>query len=163
MSLGDSQLERYARQVIIPGVGADGQERLLASRVLVVGYARERAVATEYLAGSGVNVCMAADDSIDCILACRLDTVSDDELARLGTQDAALVWYNLAGRELAAGSVERFDGSRPARVRSVPPEARSPEETALGSLAACDAAASTIALLLGWQDEHESRRESLLG
>ena len=35
--LSDENLERYARQVIMPEVGEDGQERLLAARVLVVG------------------------------------------------------------------------------------------------------------------------------
>ena len=35
--LSDENLERYARQVIMPQVGEDGQERLLASRMLVVG------------------------------------------------------------------------------------------------------------------------------
>ena len=35
--LSDADLERYARQVIMPNVGEDGQERLLASQILVVG------------------------------------------------------------------------------------------------------------------------------
>ena len=35
--LSDTDLERYARQVIMPHVGEDGQERLLAAKVLVVG------------------------------------------------------------------------------------------------------------------------------
>ena len=37
MTLDDAALTRYARQVIIPGLGAAGQERLLAARVLVIG------------------------------------------------------------------------------------------------------------------------------
>ena len=163
MSLDDRQLERYARQIIIPGVGADGQARLLAGRVLVVGYGPERAVAAEYLTGSGVNICTSVGEPIDCIVACRLDAVTDDELTQLGTQDAALVWYILGGRELAAGSVVRFDGRRPTHALSTATKTRNPEESALGSLAACDAAASTIALLLGWQDEPESQRETLFG
>ena len=35
--LSDADLERYARQVIMPHIGEDGQERLLAAKVLVVG------------------------------------------------------------------------------------------------------------------------------
>jgi hypothetical protein len=163
MSLDDSQLERYARQVIIPGVGTRGQERLLASRVLVVGCAPERAIAAEYLAGSGVIVCTSTDEPIDCILACRLDAITDGKLARLGTRDAALVWYILSGRELVAGCVARFDGKRPTHAHSTQTGILNQEENALGSLAACDAAASTIALLLGWQDETETKRVSLLG
>ena len=35
--LNDDDLERYARQAIMPTIGEDGQERLLAARVLIVG------------------------------------------------------------------------------------------------------------------------------
>jgi len=35
--LNDADLERYARQVIMPHVGEDGQEKLLGAKVLVVG------------------------------------------------------------------------------------------------------------------------------
>ena len=35
--LNDDDLERYARQAIMPAIGEDGQEQLLAARVLVVG------------------------------------------------------------------------------------------------------------------------------
>ena len=35
--LNDDDLERYARQAIMPAIGEEGQEQLLAARVLVVG------------------------------------------------------------------------------------------------------------------------------
>ena len=35
--LSDADLERYARQVIMPDMGEAGQEALLAARVLIVG------------------------------------------------------------------------------------------------------------------------------
>ncbi|NBW04971.1 MAG: hypothetical protein EBR92_03460 [Alphaproteobacteria bacterium] len=35
--LNDDDLERYARQAIMPAIGEDGQERLLAARMLIVG------------------------------------------------------------------------------------------------------------------------------
>jgi molybdopterin/thiamine biosynthesis adenylyltransferase len=37
MDFTDAQLQRYARHIILPEVGGIGQERLLKSRVLVVG------------------------------------------------------------------------------------------------------------------------------
>ena len=51
----DDQLVRYARQMVLPGVGGTGQERLLGARVLVRagGGAAARAAAT-YLAAAGV-------------------------------------------------------------------------------------------------------------
>ena len=35
--LPDSELRRYARHLILPGAGLEGQQRLKAARVLVVG------------------------------------------------------------------------------------------------------------------------------
>ena len=37
MELNDEQFHRYARHLILDEVGEEGQEKLLASRVLVVG------------------------------------------------------------------------------------------------------------------------------
>ena len=48
--LNDEDLERYARQAIMPAIGEDGQERLLAARVLVVGAGGLGAPVIMYLA-----------------------------------------------------------------------------------------------------------------
>lgn len=37
MALTDEQVERYARHLILKGVGVKGQKRLLASSVLIIG------------------------------------------------------------------------------------------------------------------------------
>lgn len=47
-------INRYARQLILPGLGEDGQLRLARSRVLIVGLGGLGAPVTLYLAGSGV-------------------------------------------------------------------------------------------------------------
>jgi adenylyltransferase/sulfurtransferase len=60
--LTDPQRERYSRQIVLPEIGTEGQERLLASRVLVVGAGGLGSPAAMYLAAAGVGVLGIADD-----------------------------------------------------------------------------------------------------
>jgi adenylyltransferase/sulfurtransferase len=48
------QLDRYARHIILPGVGAQGQQRLLAAKVLVIGAGGLGSPVLLYLAAAGV-------------------------------------------------------------------------------------------------------------
>ncbi|MEK9553817.1 MAG: HesA/MoeB/ThiF family protein, partial [Alphaproteobacteria bacterium] len=60
--LNDADLERYARQVIMPDVGEEGQERLLASRMLVIGAGGLGSPVVFYLAAAGVGHITILDD-----------------------------------------------------------------------------------------------------
>ena len=64
--LSDENLERYARQAIMPDIGEEGQERLLESRMLVVGAGGLGSPAIFYLAAAGVgNLTVMDGESVD--------------------------------------------------------------------------------------------------
>lgn len=73
MSLTDEELERYARQIVLPQVGGVGQRRLKAARIAIVGAGGIGSAVIPALAGAGVGSLTI----IDC------DTV---ELANLHRQ-----------------------------------------------------------------------------
>jgi adenylyltransferase/sulfurtransferase len=64
--LTDAQFERYARHLILEEVGEEGQARLMASRVLVVGAGGLGSPLLLYLAAAGVGTLgVIDDDTID--------------------------------------------------------------------------------------------------
>ena len=65
-SLSDSDRRRYARHLLLPEIGPAGQERLLASRVLMVGAGGLGASALSYLTAMGVGTIGIIDaDSVE--------------------------------------------------------------------------------------------------
>jgi len=61
MSLSPSELERYERQMLISGWGVEGQEKLKAARVAVVGIGGLGCSASVYLAAVGVGKIILID------------------------------------------------------------------------------------------------------
>ncbi|HMN74012.1 MAG TPA: molybdopterin-synthase adenylyltransferase MoeB [Rhodoblastus sp.] len=62
MSLGTSEIERYARHIVLRDVGGPGQLKLKAARVLVIGAGGLGAPLIQYLAAAGVGTIGIADD-----------------------------------------------------------------------------------------------------
>jgi adenylyltransferase/sulfurtransferase len=64
--MDDEQLLRYSRQIMLPSIGIEGQERLQASRALIIGLGGLGSPAAMYLATAGVGTLVLVDfDKVD--------------------------------------------------------------------------------------------------
>jgi adenylyltransferase/sulfurtransferase len=113
--LSDEEIRRYARHLILPEVGLEGQKKLKAARVLAVGAGGLGSPLALYLAAAGVGTIGLVD----------FDVVDESNLHRqvlFGTADV--------GRSKLAAAAERLRGVNP-NVRIVPFEERLTSANAL--------------------------------
>jgi molybdopterin/thiamine biosynthesis adenylyltransferase len=62
----DSQLLRYSRQIFLPQIDVQGQQRLLAARALIIGLGGLGSPAAMYLAAAGLgHIVLNDDDAVD--------------------------------------------------------------------------------------------------
>lgn len=62
----DDELLRYSRHILLPEIGVEGQDRLLASRALVIGAGGLGSPVALYLAGGGVgHITLVDHDTVD--------------------------------------------------------------------------------------------------
>ncbi|HTY42107.1 MAG TPA: molybdopterin-synthase adenylyltransferase MoeB [Thermoanaerobaculia bacterium] len=123
--LSVEELRRYARHLILPEVGPEGQRRLKAARVLVVGAGGLGSPLSLYLAAAGVGTLGLVD----------FDAVDASNLHRqilFGTPDV--------GRPKLAAAAERLKAVNP-NVRLEPFETRLTSENALAILREFDVVA----------------------
>ena len=69
------QRERYLRHVLLKEIGGQGQQRLLAARVLVVGAGGLGAPLIQYLAAAGVGALGVADDDVVALSNLQRQTI----------------------------------------------------------------------------------------
>ncbi|MCF0160307.1 MAG: HesA/MoeB/ThiF family protein [Bacteroidaceae bacterium] len=86
----DEQRERYSRQLLLPELGEEGQERLLSSRVLVVGAGGLGSPVAMYLAAAGIGTLGIADgDAVNLSNLQRQIIHSTHDIGRLKVESAA--------------------------------------------------------------------------
>ena len=88
--LEPAEVTRYARHLLLPGVGREGQERLAAAKVLVVGAGGLGSPALLYLAAAGVGTIGVVDaDVVELTNLHRQVIHSDADIGRPKTASAA--------------------------------------------------------------------------
>lgn len=97
MELSREEIERYARHIVLMGVGGPGQQKLKGARVLIVGAGGLGSPAIQYLAAAGVGTIGVVDD----------DVVSLSNLQRQVIHDTAAVGG--AKVDSAAAAVARLN------------------------------------------------------
>ncbi len=88
--MNDAELLRYSRHILLPGFDVDGQERVLAGKVLVVGLGGLGCPVALYLAAAGVGTLWLADfDRVDASNLQRQIAHFDADIGRLKVHSAA--------------------------------------------------------------------------
>jgi molybdopterin-synthase adenylyltransferase len=64
MTLSDTQLDRYARHIVLRDIGGAGQSKLLSSHILLIGAGGIGCPAIQYLAAAGVGTISVVDDDV---------------------------------------------------------------------------------------------------
>lgn len=109
--MDDRQLLRYSRQIMLPGFDVEGQERLLAARVLIVGLGGLGSPAALYLAGAGVGELWLADhDTVDLTNLQRQIAHGEADLDRPKVASAADRLRRLNGATRLHTVTERLTG-----------------------------------------------------
>ena len=109
----DDQLLRYSRHILLPQIGVEGQEKMLAARALIVGAGCLGPPAAYYLAAAGVGSLALADgDTVDLTNLQRQILHRAESVGRAKAESgrATLAGINPGCRVEAI--VDRLDGDR---------------------------------------------------
>jgi molybdopterin/thiamine biosynthesis adenylyltransferase/rhodanese-related sulfurtransferase len=108
---------RYARQLLIPEVGQEGQRRLLDARVLLIGAGGLGSPIALYLAAAGIGtIGLVDDDVVDESNLQRQVLHREDRLGMLKVESAELTLRALNSRTQVVKHAERLDSDNVERL-----------------------------------------------
>lgn len=119
MSLGDAELERYARHIVLPQIGGPGQRRLKSARVALVGAGAIGSAALPALAAAGIG---------------RL-TIIDDDLIELSNLHRQLIYREDQVGKAKAETAARFSKALNSHVEVMAVDRRITDDNAQSLLA----------------------------
>lgn len=109
-ALTPDEIERYKRHILLPEVGGEGQQKLKAARVLVIGAGGLGAPILQYLAAAGVGTLGIVDDDHVSLSNLQRQVIHDSgTLNELKTQSAANAIQRLNPQVRVLRFEERFD------------------------------------------------------
>ena len=89
MTFTEDQVLRYARHIILPGIGGEGQQKLMSARVLVIGAGGLGSPAAMYLAAAGVGTLGLVDfDTVELSNLQRQLLHDTDDVGRTKVESA---------------------------------------------------------------------------
>lgn len=108
--LNDRQLLRYSRHILLPEVDINGQQKLLASRALVIGLGGLGSPVAIYLAASGVGHLVIVDDDKVDLTNLQRQIVHTTESVGLSKTESALRTLRAINPDIEITAVKaRFD------------------------------------------------------
>ncbi|HHA18599.1 MAG TPA: HesA/MoeB/ThiF family protein, partial [Methylophaga sp.] len=88
--MNDEQLFRYSRQILLPQIDFDGQQKLLDSHVLIIGLGGLGSPVAMYLAAAGIGkLTLVDDDAVELSNLQRQIVHTEQDLDRLKVESAA--------------------------------------------------------------------------
>jgi len=113
IDLDDEQLLRYSRHILLPEIGIEGQQRLLAAHALVIGAGGLGSPVCLYLAASGVgHITLCDHDKVDLTNLQRQIVHDTESIGQPKVESAARTLARINPQAQITAIQERIEGAR---------------------------------------------------
>jgi molybdopterin/thiamine biosynthesis adenylyltransferase len=111
--MNDQQLLRYSRHILLDEIGIEGQQKLLAAHVLVIGAGGLGSPAALYLASAGIGrITLVDDDTVDLTNLQRQIAHSTGRVGQLKAESAKLALHQINPEIEVVALAERANPER---------------------------------------------------